>query len=40
MGVLTPDAIYRALRTSLDEAAAEHATAALDTAMEAEPTSA
>jgi osmoprotectant transport system ATP-binding protein len=24
-GVLTPDAIYRALRTSLDEAAAEHA---------------
>ena len=39
MGVLTPDAIYRALRTSLDEAAAEHATAAPAT-MEAEPTSA
>ena len=28
LGVLTPDAIYRALRSSLDEAAAEHATAA------------
>ena len=27
-GVLTPDAIYRALRSSLDEAAAEHTTAA------------
>jgi osmoprotectant transport system ATP-binding protein len=26
VGVLTPDAIYRALRSSLDEAAAEHAT--------------
>jgi osmoprotectant transport system ATP-binding protein len=39
MGVLTPDAIYRALRTSLDEAAAEHATAAPAT-MEAERTSA
>jgi osmoprotectant transport system ATP-binding protein len=40
VGVLTPDAIYRALRTSLDDAAAEHATAAPDTPMEAEPTSA
>jgi osmoprotectant transport system ATP-binding protein len=39
-GVLTPDAIYRALRTSLGEAAAEHATAAPDTPMEAERTSA
>jgi hypothetical protein len=38
--VLTPDAIYRALRSSLDEAAAEHATAAPDTPMEAERTSA
>ena len=28
LGVLTPDAIYRALRSSLDEAAAEHTTAA------------
>jgi osmoprotectant transport system ATP-binding protein len=28
LGVLTPDAIYRALRSSLDEATAEHATAA------------
>src|ERR687898_840372 len=35
LGVLTPDAIYRALRTSLDEAAAHHATA-----VEAERTSA
>jgi osmoprotectant transport system ATP-binding protein len=35
VGVLTPDAIYRALRTSLDEAAADHATA-----VEAERTSA
>jgi osmoprotectant transport system ATP-binding protein len=33
VGVLTPDAIYRALRTSLDEAAAEHATT-----LEEEPT--
>jgi osmoprotectant transport system ATP-binding protein len=35
VGVLTPDAIYRALRSSLDEAAADHATA-----VEAERTSA
>jgi osmoprotectant transport system ATP-binding protein len=35
LGVLTPDAIYRALRTSLDEAAVEHATT-----VEAERTSA
>jgi osmoprotectant transport system ATP-binding protein len=40
LGVLTPDAIYRALRSSLDEAAAEHATAGPDTPMEAERTSA
>jgi osmoprotectant transport system ATP-binding protein len=43
-GVLTPDAIYRALRSSLDEAAAEHATAAPAAAepatVEAERTSA
>jgi osmoprotectant transport system ATP-binding protein len=35
VGVLTPDAIYRALRTSLDEAAADHAPT-----VEAERTSA
>jgi len=42
LGVLTPDAIYRALRSSLDEAAAEHATAAAEpaTPVEAERTSA
>jgi len=40
LGVLTPDAIYRALRSSLDEAAAEHATAVPATPMEAERTSA
>jgi osmoprotectant transport system ATP-binding protein len=45
LGVLTPDAIYRALRSSLDEAAAEHATAAAATTasvapVEAERTSA
>ena len=44
LGVLTPDAIYRALRSSLDEAAAEHATtapaAAEPATVEAERTSA
>jgi osmoprotectant transport system ATP-binding protein len=43
VGVLTPDAIYRALRSSLDEAAADHAsaeTAATAATREAEPTSA
>jgi osmoprotectant transport system ATP-binding protein len=43
VGVLTPDAIYRALRTSLDEAAAEHVTvppAAEPVTVEAERTSA
>ena len=40
VGVLTPDAIYRALRTSLDEAAAEHATAAPDTRWKPSRTSA
>ena len=44
LGVLTPDAIYRALRSSLDEAAAEHATTAPAAAepapVEAERTSA
>ncbi len=40
MGVLTPDAIYRALRSSLDEAAAEHAAAEPAATKEAEPTSA
>jgi osmoprotectant transport system ATP-binding protein len=44
LGVLTPDAIYRALRSSLDEAAADHATAAPAAAepanVEAERTSA
>jgi len=44
LGVLTPDAIYRALRSSLDEATAEHATtapaAAEPATVEAERTSA
>ena len=40
VGVLTPDAIYRALRTSLDEAAVEHAEADSTTSREAERTSA
>jgi osmoprotectant transport system ATP-binding protein len=42
LGVLTPDAIYRALRSSLDEAAAEHTTAAPaePATVEAERTSA
>ncbi len=42
LGVLTPDAIYRALRSSLDEAAAEHTTAtpAEPATVEAERTSA
>ena len=43
LGVLTPDAIYRALRSSLDEAAAEHtnaAPAAEPATVEAERTSA
>jgi len=39
VGVLTPDAIYRALRTSLDEAAVEHAADAT-TSRETEPTTA
>jgi osmoprotectant transport system ATP-binding protein len=40
VGVLTPDAIYRALRSSLDEAAVEHAAADAATSREAERTSA
>jgi osmoprotectant transport system ATP-binding protein len=40
VGVLTPDAIYRALRSSLDEAAVEHAAAEAPTSREAERTSA
>jgi osmoprotectant transport system ATP-binding protein len=40
VGVLTPDAVYRALRSSLDEAAVEHAAVDVTPSREAEPTSA